>query len=558
MEMVNKMQNRARNKRNLMAAITGVLLGIVALSPALYPVEAPAQDFSNAYRYGGGVNIPGVQGGGSDGAQEIVDVSAGIDAGGVLGCSGLDLGGMIQNTLDVGDLAGEFQDYLKNTLATEALSLLYSQPGVSQVLDGLKAVGHARASILQEKCNANEIMADATNQRLKSEAQDLCLEDTGSMVECEGEADLAPYIEQLEESKRWSGTLHDHICPEDEDGNRSATCKFIPNFSYDVGAKSGRGSEAGFKDKQVRDSARSSAFNCLQTRAERASLLAQEKGYACARQLLGTGAVKLSCKGDFTMPNNDCRGAGAPTGGTGAGGTGTGGTPGQDAASNPDESNPAAAGLSPAESCVVEKPADNPDDPDAAPTEISVDDLAQAIEDAGNMNIEEIIASHTECIIGKEVHSHVDLNIALSPGVDALAAMNGLSEVFATKAFLDLNAMRIRKLSQTIVNSGGRDAASACPRDDEGNKEDPSCHDTPPPQQLDKAASLLRQFRDEQQAALADLEMSEKVADRIDRMNKEQERRIQQATDSKSRAAQRGGRIAGQASQQLFYPDFFE
>ena len=515
-----------------MLAAATVVFGVAA--------SAQAQDYSRSYRYGGGIHIPGApDAGGGAVRRDIVNVNSGIDVGGVLGCSGIDLKGMIKNTFEVGDLAGEFKDYLKNTLATEALSLLYSQPGVSQVLDGMKAIGHARASILQERCNANEILADVTNQRLKSEAQALCLkENDNSVADCEGGA-LGEYVERIAASKRWSGTLHDHLCSEEN----STACDFIPNFTYDVGAGTGQDIPPPYSSDDIIDEARDAAMNCFQERGQRVAMLVNEQGYAGAQAMIGSGQAKIYCNGEdpASMSQNN----------------GTGGSNGSGEPGNQDDTqDPVArhlAGLSPAESCVLEEAADEEGE---SPIQIDVENLTTAVDQAENMNIMEIVKAHIECIIGKEIHGHVDLNITTGPAVEALAAWNGLSEVYALKAFLNLNAMRIRKLSQAIINSGGRESTKSCERDDEGVKVNPECKDSMSPPLLDKATALLQQFRDEQDAAMADLEMAENVADRVERMNRQREENKNQAAGGVARAGQRGGSVSRNA-ERVFYPDYF-
>lgn len=495
------------------------------------------QDFSRSYRYGGPIRLPGASGLGGGIQRDIVNVNAGIDVGGVLGCSGIDLRSMIQNTFEIGDLAGEFKDYLKNTLATEALSLLYSQPGVSQVLDGLKAVGHARASILQERCNANEILADVTNQRLRSEAQELCLQER-SPTECEGET-LGGYVEQITASSRWSGTLHDHICPADsETGERSASCRFIPNFAYDVGTRSGNRQPASYSDRQVRADARNAALECLQERGERASEIVDEEGYARALEKIASGERKVYCG----------EGLG---GGVGGADTGVGGG---SVAGSEDPVAAAIAGLSPAESCIMMGP-DDPEDDSDGPITINVQDLDQAIEQAGNLDLRDLVDAHIKCIIGQELHGHVDLNIVSAPAVEALAAWNGLAEVFATKAFLNLNAMRMHRLTQAILNSGGRDSAKTCSPEEE---ETGTCRSSMNPQTLDSATVMLQQFRDEQEAALVELQLAEQVANRIKAVTDERDARGLRAQAGVASQASRGGASAARADANVDYTDFFQ
>ena len=524
--MPNNMKHMAYKALAITIAAASLIAGTLTI--------AHAQDFSRSYRYGGGVNIPGAGDGDSGGgSSDIVDINVGIDAGGVLGCSGLDLKGMIQSTLNVGDIAGEFQTYLQNKVATEALTLIYSQPGVSQVLDGLKAVGHARASIMQEKCNANAIMADVTNKRLQGEAQDLCLKDKGNMVECEGASNLGKYIDKLANTLRWKGTLHDHICKDD-----SAVCKFLPNFAFNANTKEGKEASAEFDDNAVRTKARSSAFECMEARGQQAATLLDEVGYACAQKLIGTGEVKISCSGD---------------GGGNSGGASCeeGGSDGDQSAVNPDAAEEAASGLTTAEACVMEGSGED------GPSQIDVSDLGTALDGAAGTDLMALIDAHIDCIIDKEIHGHVDLNIVTAPAVDAMAAWNGLSQVFATKAFLELNAVRIRKVSQAIVNSGGRDNANSCEVDSDGNKKNANCQDTPPPPLLDTAAALLEQFRYDQKAALAELEMAERVAERINRMNQDRDTRSDEVASGAARVGRAGAAAQNSAGRQ-FYSDLFD
>src|SRR5690606_9480540 len=78
---------------------------------------------------------------------DIAEVGGGVNIDAILGCSGLDIGAAISQTLEIGNLADEFTNYLKTSLAQSALTLLYQSPSLNAVLDGLRAVGHARVSM---------------------------------------------------------------------------------------------------------------------------------------------------------------------------------------------------------------------------------------------------------------------------------------------------------------------------------------------------------------------------------------------------------------------------
>ena len=485
----------------------------VALSAATY---AQAQDYSRAYRYGSGVHIPGAPDIGSGNQVEpIVNANLGIDAGGVLGCSGIDLRSMIQNTFEVGDLAGEFKDYLKNTLATEALSLLYSQPGVSQVLDGMKAIGHARAGILQERCNANEILADATNKRLSSEAYNECIKETQSPQECQGDG-LNKYLDDIANSARWSGTLHERICPEGEDGEKAPACNFIPNFYFNVNDKQGNETQPSIDGEVARNIATTAANECLEKRGQLVSNLISEHGLSEGMLKIASGEAKIHC-GEGAWGDT----AGDDTGNdTGNNGGNTGGGSVSDGAN---------AGLSVEESCEV----------DTEDNVLYADNLEDLMKRANGLTGPEILEKHVKCLIGKDLHGHVDAQIAIMPAVDALGVWRALAEVFATQAVINMHSATIKMLAEMVIESGGSETTKLCERHKDGPKKgekiNKDCKDSINPQELSFISMTMQNLRNAIANAKDNLEMARKRAEINRRAAEEQEER-EQASEDESRS----------------------
>ena len=500
------------NMTRLFFMIATTVVAVTGVAAQVY-----AQDFSRAYRYGGGVHIPGAPNSGGGPEQvDIVNADVGIDAGGVLGCSGLDLSSMIKNTFEVGDLAGEFQDYLKNTLATEALSLLYSQPGVSQVLDGMKAVGHARASILQERCNANEIYADVTNQRLKNEAQTLCLDenkDKGKAF-CQGKK-LNDYVNRLvRDSPRWSWTLHQHLCPDGE-----AACDYIPNFSYNINDKQGNQSQPEIPPNAATDLAQNVANECIENRMTQVSEAISQKGYAETMRLLSTGCITLSCEGNSEIPSGCADGGSDPAAGGGDDSAG-----GNEVPSISEQAN---AGLSDDE-CEIST-GDSP---------LFADNLDDLMKRSEGMDGKEVLTKHVQCLIGKKTHDHIMAKIATMPAVDAIGAVRALADKFAMMATINLQSTRLRMIADAILKSGGKDSVKNCvPNPDEeedenaggdaDDEDEDTCQANLNPQMIEFGTMLMQKIRDQMaQTKTKFLEFNEKIGEIMRRTAEEEDKRV--------------------------------
>lgn len=470
------------------------------------------QDYSRSYQFGGVLRAPnaGNSGGGAT-QRPILEVGSSFDAGGILGCSGLDISGMLENTFNVGNLGDEFKNYLQNTIATEALSLLYSQPGVSQVLDGMKAIGHARVSIQQEQCNANEIFADVTNRRMRDEAHAECLRENRVQTACEGSA-LEPYVEAIAQSRRWSGTLHDHVC---EEGSR--LCDFLPNFAYDVGTGEGQSSTASVPPGVVSDTAEYAANACLEARGAQARALIDEVGYSEALRLTATGERVISCDPEVLA------GGGNGGGGDGDGDGGNGGNGG-----NVDAS-PLAA-FSSVNECVVE----------AGGEQIDVSDLTQAlrtgtgqegIDRVAALNPMALVQEHANCIVSREIHPHVDINTAMLPDAEREGARRAISQTVRTKAAVNLYNALITALSEALINSGSTESS------------DPETSINP--QTREFIIAQLEAFKAARDSILMDTKLSKEVANTVSGMNERLDSLQGSAMRNASGAFSQGGANAG-------------
>ena len=494
----------------------------VAASFGIFATDAHAQqDFSRAYGYGGVVRAPSAGGGsGASGAQQrpILEVGSSFDAGGILGCAGLDIKGMLDNTFNVGNLGDEFKNYLQNTIATEALSLLYSQPGVSQVLDGMKAIGHARVSIQQEQCNAQEIYADATNRRITSEAHQLCLQENGNrQTECEG-SKLAEYVEQITQSRRWSGTLHDHVCTDEN----STLCQFLPNFAYDIGTGEGQTAQASVPAGVVSAAAEQAAMQCMEVRGQAASQLLSEVGYAQAMQLTASGQRTISCGG-------------------GAGGAPDGGAPGGGGDSDP--ANRGGGGsvfdaFGTVNACIAT----------VGGQQINVESLNEALSNndtSGYQNINPItlVQEHSKCILEREIHPHVDINIQTLPTDERAGAEMAIAQSVRTKAAVNLYNALITALSEALIRSGGSESSNA----------DTSMNT----QTREFVVAQLEAFRAARDSIQTDDELSKGVSDSVSRMTGRLDELQQRNTRAVGGAMARGSGVPFNNRSNSGYSDLF-
>lgn len=479
-----------------------VMVAVAAVFSISVSSAYAQQDYSRSYAYGGVLRAPSNGGSAGSGMEQrpILEVGSNFDAGGVLGCAGLDISGMLENTFNVGNLGDEFKNYLQNTIATEALSLLYSQPGVSQVLDGMKAIGHARVSIQQEQCNAQEIFADVTNRRLTSEAHELCLQENGNrQTECEGSA-LEGYVEQIAQSRRWSGTLHDHVC---EEGSR--VCDFLPNFAYDIGTGEGQSSQAAVPAPVVAMTAENAAMNCLEVRGGQAAAAIEELGFSEALRVTASGERRISCSE-----------GGGTTASTGGGDGGDGG-------------GSSVSGFSSVNACVV----------DSGGEEINVEDLTAALrqnntEGVTGLNPMALVEDHANCVLEKEIHPHVDINIEMLPEEEREGARRAIAQNVKTKAAVNLYNALITALSESLINSGSTESS-----DPESSMN---------PQTREFVIAQIEAFKAARDQILMDNKMSKEVAQSVNRMNERLDDLQGTALRNTSGAFSQGGANAGMGS----------
>lgn len=423
--------------KNLIFALTATLLPttVWAADGQVGPLHL---DYSSYYDLGGVPSIGKDEGTSPDGAAvDIVDINLGFEADSILGCSGVDIGGLIQNTFNVGDIGSEFSNYLQTTLAKEALTLVYSSPAVSAVLDGLKAVGHARASILQEKCDANEIMANARNRRLRSEGYQKCIAEH-DQVYCDSPDNLSSYITDVSQSQRWSGTLHDFLC--DESTQNCDWLKMMPNFAYDLGENQGKTAGAAVGPTQMFDRADTAASERLRDRVEKTAELIKEKGMTQAMIDLAGAAADT---GDAAVGDAAATAADATaTGDAAAAATGDAGATGA--------SDTLAWQQILGNACLDEESGRSLTDVTAM---LSGNGSGDAFGD-----IDKIIEGSAKCIIDQEIHPHVDAKIATLPLAKREGMIRSLSQAAAARASINVMNAIIFKMAETLAVKGSSES----------------------------------------------------------------------------------------------------
>jgi hypothetical protein len=430
-------------------------------------------DYSLYYDLGGVPNI-GRSGADNQGnTTPIVDINLGLNVDSVLGCSGVDIGGLIQNTFNVGDIGSEFSNYLQTTLAREALTLVYSSPAVSAVLDGLKAVGHARASILQEKCDANEIMANARNRRLRSEGYQRCLAEH-DQVHCDNPSNLSQYITQVAQTQRWSGTLHDFLC--DSSQQNCDWLRMMPNFAYDMGENQGRTANAAVGPTQMFDRADRAAGDRLRERVQRTRQMIEERGVAeTMRALAGTTE-----DGAGTAPAGD-----PPAAAAAADGSGT------------QDSSLAWQQLL-GNACIDEESGRSLTDVTAMLNGTNPGDAFG--------NIDRIIEGTARCIVDQEIHPHVDVRISLLPQVQQEGMLRSLSQAIAARASVNVMNAIIFKMAETLATRGSAegDGANTMNRD-----------------MRDFALMQIENFKSMRDALVQTLQSYKDIAERVATLNRQ-------------------------------------
>jgi len=200
--------NRVKGYRGLMKRITIIAaLLVAALAPAVshaqalppqpgpyrdgYVADRPIQRASSAIL--GGLDympsyVPSSNSSARSGRTLADDLDAGVDFSAsnnpILACSGLDIRDSIKGMFDMSSLADDVKNYLTSLMAKQALSLVYANPAIAGVLDGLKAFGNARFQLAQQSCEAIEGEISAQSRFLRQQALDKCIKDGGSVYEC--------------------------------------------------------------------------------------------------------------------------------------------------------------------------------------------------------------------------------------------------------------------------------------------------------------------------------------------------------------------------------------
>lgn len=111
------------------------------------------------------------------------DVDAGINFGAtnnpITACSGLDIRDAIKGMFNMDSLVADVKNYLTSYLAKQALSMVYANPAIAGVLDGLKAFGNARFQLAQTSCEAIEGEISEQSRFLRQQAFEECKKKNG-------------------------------------------------------------------------------------------------------------------------------------------------------------------------------------------------------------------------------------------------------------------------------------------------------------------------------------------------------------------------------------------
>lgn len=200
--------------------ITGLKSITLALFVAIFCAFGATQTYSqsygstNSYDYGYAPFEPGEITNG--GEVTIMEVNLGLNGEGILGCSGLNLDGMVEGVMQMMDLeeVGDMMvNYVQTNLANYLLTQIYSSPALAAIFDSLEAFGNARVSMLQARCNANEIKATAKEER--GIAQKRCLDNATSDSEranCLNDVEeMLKNVKEVLQMPGSNGTLHDMV-----------------------------------------------------------------------------------------------------------------------------------------------------------------------------------------------------------------------------------------------------------------------------------------------------------------------------------------------------------
>lgn len=273
MTILNTHQNRVLPALRL--ALAGVFGLLLCLS------TAAAQDFSRAYQYGGGVSIPAPD---TNSGRPVFESNTTVNAKGVLGCEGLSLEGMIDRQMggmNISDLSKELADAAKTIMFRETITRVLANPQVASVLENMKGFAHARISLLQKRCNANEIYADATNKRLRADAMKRCVDSEQNMEVCQDTEKLTEYLEETLEDEKWSGTLHQQLC----EGQDCDWLTLIPNYVVDpTGDRDDNSTPALMEGRDMTNMATGFAVEIINERVRAASDFISWFGYSSAME----------------------------------------------------------------------------------------------------------------------------------------------------------------------------------------------------------------------------------------------------------------------------------
>lgn len=184
------------------------------------------------------------------GTEDIMNVSLGAGGESFLGCNGFNFQDMMFANFDISDIGTKLENYFTTAISTWLLTHIYSSPALSALFDSMEAFGNARVSLLQSRCDINEIKTKA-----KSIAQQRCIEKHGEGTDayrdCLGGGDIGKIRDSLNEvmnSLEFNGSLHqvlnmESVCGSNynpsSDQYECPALLFVPDIRWGTGTESG-------------------------------------------------------------------------------------------------------------------------------------------------------------------------------------------------------------------------------------------------------------------------------------------------------------------------------
>jgi hypothetical protein len=142
-----------------------------------------------------------------------------------------------------------------------------------------------------------------------------------------------------------------------------------------------------------------------------------------------------------------------------------------------------------------------------------------------------LVGEHTKCLLEREIHPHVDVNIEMLPEEEQEGARRAIAQNLTTKAAINLYNALITALSETLIRSGGSESS-----DSENSMN---------PQAREYVVAQLEAFRAERDSIQMDNKMSKEVAATVSRLNERLDGLQETGQRNISGALSRGGSGAG-------------